>query len=83
MFGIRHVPTGFFLRVAPSGIVADASLASNPTSIMILPDLWTATQWTERTLRGQPVEIVELEIREVRVIPPVVDAESIVSRPAE
>jgi hypothetical protein len=73
MFGLRHKPTGFFFRAAGNQIVADVDIAKYPHNLLLLPDLWTATQFVETRLRRRAIEIVELEIREVRVMTPVLE----------
>jgi hypothetical protein len=76
MFGIRYIPNKKFLRLlSGNNFLTDGDLETNSSNLLVLPDLWTATQWAENKLKGQPVEIVELAIREIRTIPPVIDVE--------
>jgi hypothetical protein len=74
MFALRHVPSKKYLRVQPgtaTNLVADRDLETG--EVLSFPDLWAVTQFVEKQLKGQPVEIVELGLREVRVIPPVIN----------
>jgi hypothetical protein len=79
MFALRYIPTQKFIRVfrtlGSTPFVPDGDLKVNKDNLLILPDLWTATQWVEKQLKNQPIEIVELEMREVRVVPPMIDIE--------
>jgi hypothetical protein len=75
MYGLRHVPTGKFLRVHDrNNFVADGTLKD--VNLVVFTDLWTLTQFIELNLKGQVIEIVELEMRELRVVPPVIDVKA-------
>jgi hypothetical protein len=76
VYALRHKPSRLFFRLVQNGLrqtaVADVEL-KKPEGILTLPDLWTATQWVNAHLRGRAVELVELELREVRAIPSILD----------
>ena len=82
MFALRHIQTQKFCRtqtvMGRVNLVSDCDL-KNAVNLVLLPDLWTATQFLAAHLKkmdaGQ-IEIVELEIREVRVIPPVMNVKA-------
>lgn len=76
MFALRHLPSKKYLRIQPgmaTNLVADGDLANG--TVLGFPDLWATTQFIEKHLKGQSqsIEIVELELREVRVVPPMID----------
>ena len=75
MFGLKH-GNGTYIRVVRNAFgtqfVAGGDL-KNPTDLLLLPDLWSATRFVETNLRNYPIEIVELEMRELRTIPPIRD----------
>jgi hypothetical protein len=79
VFVLRHIPSRKFFRMLQGvgALVARADSDLNGgKGLLSFDTLWDATQFTEHKLKGQPVEIVELELREMRVIPPVIDIEA-------
>lgn len=79
MFALRYKPSQKFFRVhqgVGTNLVPDGDLAVNNQGLLTLPDLWTATKWADGHLHGQPVEIVELEMREIRVVPPILEVKA-------
>jgi len=62
-----------FLRLVGSQVVVDGDLKTNNQGLLVVPDLWTATQWQTHQLKKLSPEIVELEFKEIRVIPPIMN----------
>jgi hypothetical protein len=79
MIAVRYTPTGKFFQVQPlrsnTNLVASGDLKTNNNSLLIFPDIWAATLFIEKqpTLKNQAIELVEIEMREVRVVPPVIE----------
>ena len=76
LYGFRHIPSGFFLRLSGNTVMADGDLQKNNQGLLMLPDIWTAEQWQKNQLGKLPVEIVELEIHEVQVVKCVIEVEA-------
>ncbi|VVB50764.1 Uncharacterised protein [uncultured archaeon] len=79
MLLVRHKPSGKFLRPYGNGFVATGTLTgSDSVGLLAFTDLWAATQFCENNpgLRDKPIELVEVEMKEVRVYPPVVEVKN-------
>lgn len=80
MFGLRHKPDGKFFRVSGNGqATADGDLKDH--SLVLLPSIQEAHNICATQLKQYDMEIVELEIRQVRIIPPVIDVKEVKSAP--
>jgi hypothetical protein len=82
MFALRHRPTQKFFRTqvnaGSTNLVADGDL-TNSTGLLLLSDLWAVTQFTNLHLKKadmKAIEIVEVELRAVRIVPPAIDVEA-------
>ena len=76
-YGMRHPATKKYYRFVNRAAIADVELGGpNFSMISLFGNLKTLTEFAETHNRGKfPHEVVEMELREVRIIPPIIDVQ--------